>query len=96
MLLKYTGLDGLLEGIIESLGDLEHVFVLGELAKGLSSDIIDLVFVGNVNKDYLFELVQKAELKLGKKIKYICYSAAEFKPAALSHHTDHHLLLWSK
>ena len=96
LLLKYTGLDGILERIIESLGDLEYVFVVGKLAKGLSSDIVDLVFVGNIDKDYLFDVVQKAELKLGKKIKYICYSAAEFTPAALSQNTDHHLLLWSK
>jgi DNA-binding transcriptional ArsR family regulator len=96
LLLKYTGLDGILDRIVESLGDLKYVFVVGKLAKGLSSDIVDLVFVGDIDKAYLFEVVQKAELKLGKKIKYICYSPAEFTPAELSQHTDHYLLLWSK
>ena len=96
LLLKYTGLDGILDRIVESLGDLKYVFVVGKLAKGLSSDIVDLVFVGDIDKAYLFEVVQKAELKLGKKIKYICYASAEFTPAELSQHTDHYLLLWSK
>ena len=77
LLLKYTGLDGIVDRIAESLGDLKYVFVVGKLAKGLSSDIVDLVFVGDIDKAYLFEVVQKAELKLGKKIKYICYASAE-------------------
>lgn len=96
LLLKYTGLDGIVERIIESLGDLEYVFVVGKLARGLSSDIVDLVFVGDIDKDYLFEIVQKAELKLGKKIKYICYSSEEFTRSARSQHTEGSLLLWSK
>jgi hypothetical protein len=30
LLLKYTGLDGILERIVESLGDLKYVFVVGK------------------------------------------------------------------
>ena len=60
LLLKYTGLDGILDRIVESLGDLKYVFVVGKLATGLSSDIVDLVFVGDIDKAYLFEVVQKA------------------------------------
>lgn len=96
ILLKYTGLDDILEKVIESLGDLEFVFVVGNLAKGLASEIIDLVFVGDIDKNYLFEIVQKAEQKLGKKIKYICYSNSEFSSEALSQHQSDYLLLWSK
>jgi DNA-binding transcriptional ArsR family regulator len=50
-LLNYTGLVGILERIVESLGDLKYVFVVEKLAKGLSSDIVDLVFVGDIDKD---------------------------------------------
>jgi predicted transcriptional regulator len=96
ILLKYTGLDNILEKVIDNLGELKFVFVVGNLAKGLASEIIDLVFVGDIDKTYLFELVQKAELKLGKKVKYICYLPSEFSAEELSKHQTDYLLLWSK
>tara|TARA_B110000093_G_scaffold80134_1_gene86964 strand:- start:2925 stop:3455 length:531 start_codon:yes stop_codon:yes gene_type:complete len=96
ILLKFTGLDKIVEIVIGKLGALERVFVLGDLAKGLSSEVIDLVFVGEIEKIYLFDLVQKVEQKLNKKIKYVCYSSSEFSDEEFkTNHTDY-LLLWSK
>ena len=69
ILLKFTGLDKIVDNVIGKLGALDNVFVLGNLAKGLSSEVIDLVFVGEIDKIYLFDLVQKVEQKLNKKIK---------------------------
>ncbi len=96
ILLKFTGLDKIIEKVIENLGDLEKVYVVGNLAKGLNSEIIDLVFVGDIDKKYLFELVEKAQIKLGKKIKYISYDSAEIKGQEIEDKHDNYLLLWSK
>jgi predicted transcriptional regulator len=96
ILLKFTGLDKIVDNIIGKLGALDTVFVVGNLAKGLSSEVIDLVFVGEIDKTYLFDLVQKVEQKLNKKIKYVCYSSSEFSDEEFKiTHTDY-LLLWSK
>ncbi|HAV24679.1 MAG TPA: transcriptional regulator [Bacteroidetes bacterium] len=96
ILLKFTGLDKIVDNVIGQLGALELVFVVGDLAKGLSSEVIDLVFVGEIDKIYLFDLVQKVEQKLSKKIKYVCYSSSEFSDEEFkTNHTDY-LLLWSK
>ena len=96
ILLKFTGLDKIVDNVIGQLGALELVFVVGDLAKGLSSEVIDLVFVGEIDKIYLFDLVQKVEQKLNKKIKYVCYSSSEFSDEEFkTNHTDY-LLLWSK
>jgi hypothetical protein len=96
ILLKITGLDKIVDNVIGKLGALDNVFVLGNLAKGLSSEVIDLVFVGEIDKIYLFDLVQKVEQKLNKKIKYVCYSSSEFSDEEFKTNHADYLLLWSK
>lgn len=96
ILIKFTGLDKVVEKVIDNLGDLDRVYVVGNLAKGLNSNVIDLVFVGNVNKNYLFELVEKAQQLLSKKIKYICYTSSEADAEDVALSNTSSLLLWSK
>jgi hypothetical protein len=86
----------LVERIVEGLGDLKSLYLVGDLATGLKSDVVDLVFVGNIDKNYLFELVQKVETKLQKKVKYIAYNNSEFSPEVLGADHQDYLLLWSK
>jgi DNA-binding transcriptional ArsR family regulator len=96
ILLKFTGLDKIVDNVIANLGDLESVFVVGNLAKGLSSEVIDLVFVGDIDKVYLFDLIQKVETLISKKIKYVNYLSAEFSEEEFNSHKNRNLLLWSK
>ena len=96
ILLKFTGLDKVIEKIIENLGELQHVFLVGQLAKGLSSDVIDLVFVGDIDRNYLFSVVQKVESNLDKKIRFVSYLDSEYTESKLSKDYPDYLLLWSK
>ena len=96
ILLKFTGLDKIVDNVIANLGDLESVFVVGNLAKGLSSEVIDLVFIGDIDKVYLFDLIQKVETLISKKIKYVNYLSAEFSEEEFNSHKNRNLLLWSK
>jgi predicted nucleotidyltransferase len=96
ILLKFTGLDKIVEKVIEHLGDVDEVYVVGSLARGLASEVIDLIFVGNIDKKYLFELTQLVETKLGKKIKYVTYSAGEMTQEDLERNYKDYLLLWAK
>jgi predicted transcriptional regulator len=96
ILLKVTGLDKIVEKVVLGLGDLDKAYVVGSLAKGLASEVIDLVFVGDIDKTYLFELIQKVELKLDKKVKYLCYMPSEFSEDTISTAHKDYLLLWSK
>lgn len=96
IILKYTGIDQLLETIIERLGNVNSVYLVGSLAKGLDSKIIDIILVGDINKEYLLNLIEKAEPLIGKKIKYILYSPEEFINQELDILAEEHLLIWSK
>ena len=96
ILLKFTGLDKIIDKVVNKLGDLDRVYVVGKLAKGLDSEVVDLVFVGNIDKQYLFDLIEIAESKLDKKIKYVLYASSELPEEAVQDMYDHYLLLWSK
>jgi hypothetical protein len=94
ILMKYIGLDQIVEKIVTNLGELDEVYLSGDFAKGLDSSIIDLIFIGNnINKSYLMELVEKSEKLVKRKIRYIIYSKVELNIEAISDKAI--LLLWS-
>lgn len=78
ILMKYTGLDKIVEQVIGRLGNVEAVYIVGDLAKGLDSPIIDLIFVGNIDTSYLLNLTQKAEKLIHKKVRFVSFSHGEF------------------
>lgn len=94
ILLKQTGLNSVIEEVVEKLGDLKKVYLTGELAKGKQSDIISLVFVGNPDKVYLTHLVDKVEGLINKKIQYLNYSEEEAQ--TFDFETEKFLLLWNE
>lgn len=96
ILLKYVGLDRVIEDVINRLGEVKTVFLVGEFSKGLDSNIIDLIFIGNIDKSYLMNLVEKVEELISRKIRYIIYSEAEAEKIDWSKYDPKPLLLWSK
>jgi hypothetical protein len=95
IVMKYIGLDKIVENVVNKLGDLEKVFVCGEFAKGLDCNIIDLMFVGaKIDREYLLRLVEKVEKMIKRRIRYIVYSDAEFKAYKASANGSELLLLW--
>lgn len=97
IILKMVGLEYVVDYIIERIGDLEKVYLVGKLSQGQDTDIIDLVLVGNnLNKNFLIEQIEKAENKIGKKIRYVNYTPEEFDLNKIKEPGMHPLLLWSK
>ncbi|MCD6068687.1 MAG: transcriptional regulator [Bacteroidetes bacterium] len=97
IILKMTGLEYVVDYVLQRIGDLEKVYLVGKLAKGQDTDIIDLVLVGSdLNKPFLLEQIEKAEKKIDKKIRYVHYSAEEFDLKKIVEPGMHPLLLWSK
>lgn len=83
IILKYVGVDQLLEEVFYKLGALEEVFLTGEFANGIETPFIDLVLVGDIDRDYLNKLVERAEKLLNKKIRMAIYSKNEFTSSLL-------------
>ena len=79
---KYFGLDVIVENIAKRLGNLQAVYLTGDIARGSDTGIVDLVFVGNIDQSYLARLIPKCEALIKRKIRYLLYSLPEFNAAA--------------
>ncbi|MDZ7808280.1 MAG: winged helix-turn-helix domain-containing protein [Gracilimonas sp.] len=75
---KHFGIDKIIEQIIEKLGNVERVYVTGDLARGLEPTILDIVLIGeNIDSVFLTKLVHKAEEMIDKKIRTLIYQPDE-------------------
>ena len=95
IVLKYVGLDRVIEDVIERLGRVEKVFLVGDFSRGLDSKIVDLLLVGNIDREYLTKLIEKSESLINRKIRYLVYKEEEFKIEELNKYDPAPLLLWS-
>jgi len=78
LLLKYVGIDQIVEELVKRVGNLEKAFVTNDFAKGNPGNIIDVVLVGtNFDESYINQLVHKAEENVSFKIRYITVSPAD-------------------
>lgn len=95
ILRKYIGLDRIVENVIERLGNVKKVYLVGEFSKGMDSQVIDLIFLGDIDKVYLIQLVEKAEKLIKRKIRYLTYREDEVDSIELGQFNPEPLLLWS-
>ncbi len=94
ILLKQIGVDRVVEQVIERLGNVERVYLIGDFSRGIDSSIIDLLIIGSIDRSYLLTLVEKAEQAVNRKIRYLIYEAEEFSEAMLDRFTPEPLLLY--
>lgn len=95
ILLKYIGFDKIIEDIVERLGDVEKVYVSGAFARGLDSQIIDLIFIGNINKNFLISLIDKVEKMINRKLRYVVFKSEEENEINWTNLGFKPLLLWT-
>lgn len=90
---KYIGLDQIISEVVQRLGGLKQVFILGDYAKGLDSGVIDLLFVGrDLDISYLVKLIGIAEKHINRKIRYINFNTIQELSTPLER--QDHLLIW--
>ncbi len=75
---KHFGIDQIIEQVIEKIGDVEAVYLTGDLARGLDSKVVDVTLIGtDIDNSYLARLVEKAEELIGRKIRTLTYESKE-------------------
>ncbi|MCB0525547.1 MAG: ArsR family transcriptional regulator [Saprospiraceae bacterium] len=95
ILIKHIGLDQIIENVIQRLGNVQKVYLVGEFSKGIDSQVIDLILIGDFDKTYLTQLVEKAEKLIGRKIRYLIYNNKEANSIDWESYYPSPLLLWS-
>lgn len=94
ILLKYVGIDQIIEEVVLCMGNLTKAYVTGDFANGKAAKLIDLIFIGNdLNFEYLTNLIRKTEAIISLKIRYITITPAEEKNYLSDR--DNVLLIWS-
>lgn len=97
IILKMVGIEYVVDYVLQRIGDLEKVYLVGNMSRGQNTNIIDLVLVGdNLNKTFLIEQIEKAEKKIDKKIRYVHFTPGEFELSKIKEPGMHPLLIWSK
>lgn len=70
LVLRYMGLESLVENILNKLGPVDLAFISGDYAVGVDSGTIDLTIVGShLDEKYLDRLKRKAEEITKRRIK---------------------------
>jgi predicted transcriptional regulator len=79
MVSKVMGIDRVIDGIINRLGDIEEAYLIDDYAEGKDTGIIDLLLVGDVDQYHLNDLSRKTERYIKRKIRSLVLSRDEYK-----------------
>lgn len=95
LVMKYVGLDQVVESVTEKLGDVRSIYLVGDYAEGRDSGIVDLfLFAPNLNQAYLGDLISKAETSIERRIRYFNCNTKEELQDLLNQRS--HLLIWER
>ena len=96
MVSKVIGLDQVIDGIVNRLGDLERAYLLDDYAEGKDTGIIDLLLIGEIDMNQLNDLTKKTERYIGRKIRSLVFASQEFEDILPKMAQRPTLLLWVK
>jgi predicted transcriptional regulator len=78
MVSKVIGIDQVLDGIVNRLGDVELAYLIDDYAEGKDTGIIDLVLVGKIDHFHLNDLKVKTERYIKRKIRTLVLTNKEY------------------
>jgi len=94
MVKKAMGMDRILDSIVKRLGNLKQAFVIDDYAEGKDSGLIDLVLVGEVDRENLQDLVAKTERYIQRKIRTLVMTESDFRKSEEIFRGRPMLILW--
>jgi len=94
IVLKYVGIDNVIEEVIKKMGNLIEAWITGDFAVGRDNEFVDILLIGEgINLGAFEGLIEKAEEAISHKIRYKTILPEEkgdyFKQVKMG------LLLWS-
>lgn len=79
MVSKVMGIDQVIDGIVQRLGDLESAYLIDDYAEGKDTGIIDIILVGEVDQHQLNDLTRKTEKYVKRKLRFLILSPIEYQ-----------------
>ena len=70
IVLKHLGLEDIVQSVLERMGEVEQIVLIGDYARGIDSGAIEVFLIGKgLNADYITQLEPKIEALIGRKIQ---------------------------
>lgn len=71
IIFQHIGLDSVVEMVLERMGDVRKIIVIGDYANGTDSGLIEVVVLGNeLNIEYIDKLADKIESQIKRKVQF--------------------------
>ena len=68
---QHLGIDEIVASILEKLGDVKSVAIVGDYAMGIDSGTIHVILLGDrIDVGYLKDLIEKIEKKITRKVSF--------------------------
>jgi hypothetical protein len=68
---QHIGLDSVVEMVLERMGDVRKIIVIGDYANGIDTGLIEVVVLGNnLNIEYIDQLANKIENQIKRKVQF--------------------------
>jgi predicted transcriptional regulator len=94
MVSKVMGIDQVIDGIVQRLGELERAYLIDDYAEGKDTGIIDILLVGNIDQYHLNDLSRKTERYIKRKIRSLVLNQDEYRSFLKEHGKRPRLLIW--
>jgi len=74
---KHLGIEDIVEAVLDRMGNVNQIILIGDYAKGNDSGLIEVFLIGNgLNMEYISQLEKKIETLIGRKVSF--YLASKF------------------
>tara|TARA_B100000579_G_scaffold360954_1_gene318449 strand:+ start:250 stop:756 length:507 start_codon:yes stop_codon:yes gene_type:complete len=81
---KHLGIEDIVNRILNNIGKIKKIILLGDYAKGIDSGTIEVLIVGkNISKDYLDNIQPKIEKEINRKINFMISSTGTTQPGLI-------------
>tara|TARA_B100001059_G_scaffold24084_1_gene19390 strand:+ start:119 stop:631 length:513 start_codon:yes stop_codon:yes gene_type:complete len=76
VVLKHLGLEDLVEVVLDRMGNVEYISLIGDYAKGIDSGNVEVFLVGkDLNFNYISQLEEKIKNLIGREVSFYLSSS---------------------
>ena len=84
---KHLGLEELVENVLDRMGNIQKIILIGDYAQGTDSGLIEVFLIGKgLNMEYINQIENKIEKLIKRKVSF--YLASNFNP------NQNHIILY--
>ena len=71
VVMKHLGLEDIVETVLDRMGNVQDIILIGDYAKGIDSGSIEIFLVGkSLNTQYISQLEEKIEKLINRKVSF--------------------------